>query len=113
MSQKLRDACTAIGAAYSEEQVVATVRLYVATLTPDEAAAMPKALKVLGLGRPESLVQAALHMVKHELNVALDVAEHARVSEAVVVLATATRRLALLNAFYTTGASWEAEQRLQ
>ena len=113
MSQKLRDTCTAIGGAYSEEQVVSAVKHYVASLTPHEATSMPQAITALGLGHPQSLVQAALHVAQHGLHGRQDVAEHALIKDAVVVLATAAQRLALLSAFHTADTDSGMEQRLQ
>ena len=88
--------CRALQAATSEEQVVAIVRGYLASLTAEEAALMPAGLTALSVSHVEEVVQSALHLVHREMLAVFDAPETVVLKEASLVFTTATQRLAAL-----------------
>jgi len=62
--------CVAIQSATTEEQVIAAVRAYLASLSAKDAASMPAALVALARSHAENIVEAALHLVNAEMTTA-------------------------------------------
>ena len=93
-----RATCLAIQTASSEEQVISAVRTYLSSLSTAEAASMPAGLIAIGKSHVENIVQSALQLVHEEMLSALDTPESDLLRDAVLVLATATTRLASLAA---------------
>jgi hypothetical protein len=98
-------ACLAIERAATQDEVLASVREYLSSLTPDEVALLPAGLAALGTTRAEEVVHSALQLVHHEMRVALDAPEAKLIKEAVVVFSTAATRLATLAALNLMGPS--------
>ena len=100
-----RSTCLAIENALTQDEVVVSVREYLASLNPAEIALMPPGLAVFATGRAEEVVHSALQLVHHEMAVALDAPEAELIKEAVLVFSTAATRLATLAAFSLLGTS--------
>ena len=60
---------------------------------------MPAALIALGQSHAENIVQSALQLVHEEMLTVLDAPESDLLRQSVLVLATASRRLAMLAAY--------------
>jgi hypothetical protein len=88
--------CRAIQTASTQEQVVAAVREYVASLTPEEAALMPVGLTTLSVSHVDEVVHSALQLVHREMLAVVDAPEAALLKDASLVFSTAAQRLAAL-----------------
>jgi hypothetical protein len=93
-----RSTCLAIERASTQEQVIASVREYLSSLSPAEVALMPAGLAALSTSRAEEVVQSAFQLVHHEMLVVLNAPEAGVIKEAVLVFSTAATRLAALAA---------------
>ncbi len=91
--------CLTIQSATTEEQVISAVRAYLSALSAEEAASMPAELIALGRSHAENIVGAALKLVNDEMLSAMDAPGSELLRGPVLVLATASRRLASLAAY--------------
>jgi hypothetical protein len=91
--------CNAIQVATTEEQVIAAVRKYLSSLSDEETASMPAELIALGRSHAENIVGAALKLVNDEMRSVIDAPGSELLRGPVLVLATASRRLATLAAY--------------
>lgn len=88
-------ACRAIRAASTESQVMKAVSEYVDSLAPGAVALLPVELISLGVSGAEEVIHSALHLVNSRM-VGSEGSDADTLSDVVLVLSTAARRLAAL-----------------
>jgi Protein of unknown function (DUF3606). len=91
--KKSDSACRAIRAANTEAQVVAAVREYLASLGPEEVAALPAQVMAFGLHQVEEVVHSALDLVHREMLAMREGPESEVLAEVTLVFSTAAKRL--------------------
>ncbi|MGZ5036754.1 MAG: hypothetical protein ACXWG1_08025 [Usitatibacter sp.] len=89
-------ACRAIRAAKTEGEVVAAVREYLDSLSPQEAGALPAQVLAFGLSQVEEVVHSALDLVHRQMLAMREGPESQVLTDVTLVFSTAAKRLAVL-----------------